>query len=242
MKVVVADKYKAYTHFISRIPVMMEGNEGQLLFKKRNTVKLFTYNGHQFVVKQYKRPYLFQRVVYTFFRPTKTERAFKYAAEYRRRGISTPQEIAYIECKKWGIFTTGYFVSEPAVGNSVFDFVLPFPIYDKDLIKAVIGVIVKMHTNGIFHGDLNTANFLFTKNGELDYDITVIDLNRSHLYNKPLTRNQCLEDLKRFTHRPDLYRFAMTYYAELRHWCQEEFVADALIRLQRFEHRKFKIK
>ena len=58
-----------------------------------------------------------QQVVYTFFRPTKAARAFRFAAEFRKRGIVTPHEMAYIEQKEHGLFTTGYFISEEVTGQ-----------------------------------------------------------------------------------------------------------------------------
>ena len=52
-----------------------------------------------------------------FFRKTKAARAYLFAQEFRRRGIDTPREVAYIETGGGRLFLTGYFVSLEAPGT-----------------------------------------------------------------------------------------------------------------------------
>ena len=110
MKVVIHPAYQHLKSFIYDLPSHFE-SEGTLLYRGRNVVKLYQVDGMSLVVKRYKHPNIIQRVVYTYFKRSKTARAYDYAALLRKKGIDTPHEVAYIETFKKGLFTTGYFVS-----------------------------------------------------------------------------------------------------------------------------------
>ena len=107
MKVIVHPEYRNLTSFVQYLPVTFDCN-GELLYRGRNTVKRYEVGGVCVVVKKYKHPNLIQRIAYTFFKKSKTERAYKFAALLREKQIDTPHEVAYIEIKKHGLFTTGF--------------------------------------------------------------------------------------------------------------------------------------
>ena len=111
MKVKVHPDYKHLNRFIESIPSgMREGDE--VLRDERNLLYKTTAGGIVFTVKRYKRPGLFNRFVYTFFRKTKARRSYEYAEQLLQKGIGTSAPAAYIEIKKNGLFDVGYFVSE----------------------------------------------------------------------------------------------------------------------------------
>ena len=119
MKLVFSDTYREYADYIRQIPELFERGEGELLYSERNEVCRMEHQGKVFFVKRYKRVNAIQRVVYTFFRKTKAARAYLFAQEFRRRGIDTPREIAYMETFSHGLFTVGYFVSEECLWREV---------------------------------------------------------------------------------------------------------------------------
>ena len=160
MKVVIAEKYKKYSDFILNIPSRFDDEDCEILKQKRNSVRLFLNEGKAFVVKRYKRVNWIQSIIYTFFRATKAERAYDFAREMRHRGIETPHEIAYIETKEHGLFTVGYFICEESKGREVYEDVIERAEFDHKLVDAVIDYIVFMHSKGVLHGDMNSANFL----------------------------------------------------------------------------------
>ena len=104
-------KYESLTIEIKKIP---DGNFRPIrtFCNKRNTVELTTIGENNFVVKKYKVPNIFNRIIYTFFRRSKARRAYENAQRIIRHGISTPFPVAYIETKRGGLFHTGYFISE----------------------------------------------------------------------------------------------------------------------------------
>ena len=240
MKAIISDVYAKYKDFIYGLPTAFATCDGETFKDRRNCVRLIRHDGKAFVVKRFKRVNWLQAVVYTFFRPTKAERAYRFAAEMRRRGVSTPREIAYMELAEHGLFRTGFFVCEQSMGEKAFPYLIDAPEFSRPLADAIIDYVVFMHSRGVLHGDLNTANFLFTKTRDGKYEFDVIDTNGSHFCDGMPTDRQCLENLKRLTHRRDLYEYLMRGYARRRGWDEQATLDRAVELLNRFENRKIK--
>ena len=105
MKIIIHPEFINTASFIKQLPQFFE-QEGELLHNGRNKVKRYRVNNKEIVVKRYKRPNIIQRIVYTFFKKSKTERAYLFAGMLREKGFDTPHEVAYIERKKNGLFWT----------------------------------------------------------------------------------------------------------------------------------------
>ena len=179
MKTVIANGYARHADFISTLPEAFATGQGELVYDGRNQVRRFTDQGITLMVKRYKRVNVVQRVVYTLFRKTKACRAYLFAQEFRRRGIDTPQEVAYLEQSSMGLFHTGYFVSLEVPGTETHLLLREVKEFSPELADAVAAQVLLMHRNGILHGDLNLSNFLCTEqNGH--YHFCMIDINRSH--------------------------------------------------------------
>ena len=257
MKVVIHPAYQHLKSFIYDLPSHFE-SEGTLLYRGRNVVKLYQVDGMSLVVKRYKHPNIIQRVVYTYFKRSKTARAYDYAALLRKKGIDTPHEVAYIETFKKGLFTTGYFVSlyysypPTSVQLDVEEFNLKFsdPLlsnvattyradetkdFNYPLADSLAAFFVELHSKGILQGDLNLSNVLYYQKEDGNYHFCVIDTNRS-VFKQP-TPNECLENLKRPTHRRNVLIYLVSRYAELRNWSSKD-CADKIVRqLDLFEKR-----
>ncbi len=238
MKTVIAEQYIKYTKFINSIPLLFNTDNGEVLKDKRNKVRRLHHDGLTFIAKRYKRVNFIQSIIYTHFRRTKAERAFLFADEFHKRGVSSPRAVAYMEDYERGRFTVGYFVYEESKGKEVFQELVKKEQFDHALADAVIDYIVFMHSRGVLHGDLNSANFLYTIDAEGKYHFDMIDTNRSHFCDGWPTDKQCLENLKRFTHRRDLYEYVVRGYAKRRGWNEEETLNKAIMLLDRFENRK----
>lgn len=236
MKIVVHPNYVSLRNEISRIPELF-ANQGELLYSGRNTVKRFPRTGTPWVVKRYKRPNLIQRIVYTFFKPSKAERAYLYAHILKAKGVSTPEGIAYIEEKSHGFLSNSYFISTECTDRPIFQELVETPVYDNVLTEALTAFFVHLHRLGILHGDLNLNNILYRKMPNGQYHFTVIDTNRSHFKKSP-TPKECLMNLKRVTHRRDLLEHIVGKYAELRGWNRTSCVRMVLTALDKFEKRR----
>ena len=234
MKIVVAPEYDVLASEIARLPLLMEEGQGETVYDGRNRVARFIVGGRSVMVKRFKRVNPVQQVVYTFFRKTKAERAYRYADEFSRRGVQTPQRIAYMECREWGLFTVGYFVSAEAEGTGCHELLREVEDFDRGLADAVAGQVLLMHSSGVLHGDLNLTNFLCTKEDD-GYHFTMIDINRSKFTAGMPSDEACLKNLVRLTHRRDLYDCLVRCYARRRGWDEDATAAKALRLLERFE-------
>ena len=208
-----------------------------MLHGGRNTVKRFPRPDTNWVVKHYKRPNLIQRIAYTFFKPSKAERAYRYAQILQERGIDTPDGIAYIELKSHGLLSDCYFISPECTDRPIFPELVETPDYDRTLADELATFFVEMHRKGILHGDLNLSNILYRKEADGKLHFTVIDTNRSQFKDSP-SRHECLHNLMRVTHRRDLLDYIVRQYAALRGW--EATACSAFVQkaLEKFERRR----
>ena len=246
MKVVVDKSFQHLSDEISRLPQRLKDGEGEVVYDSRNRVVRFIIDGQPMMVKRFKRVNAVQQVVYTFFRKTKAERAFLFAQEFLRRGIATPQPVAYMEERQHGLFTTGYFVSLEVSGTETSLLLREVQHYPRDLAEAVARHVLLMHSRGILHGDLNLSNFLLlasspssSSSSSSPSSFSMIDTNRSHFTNGMPAPAECLQNMVRLTHRRDLYEDLVRRYARLRGWNPDETASQALQLLERFENRRF---
>lgn len=233
MKIVLHPRYASLNRFVSELPDRFE-TEGVLLYRGRNVVKRFQVEGREVVAKRYKRPALFQRVAYTFFRPSKAERAYRYAALLRERGIDTPHEVAYLESRRGGLFAVGYFLSDCCTLPSLKQLLEEGKLSDS-LLDTLAAFFAELHEKGILHGDLNLSNILYRLDEKGCCRFCLIDTNRSRF--KQPTLDECLDNLKRVTHRRDLLDDLVRRYAVRRGLSAEKCVAIVKRKLDAFEKR-----
>ena len=240
MNIKISADYLCYRPFIESIPSLIAQGEGDMLYQGRNSVWKLEYRKRLFIVKHFMRINPEQQTIYTFFRPTKAARAFRNAAEFRKRGFGTPHEIAYIEIIENGLFTTGYFISEEARGHEVSKDVFKGKMLNKRLADAVTRQIICMHSKGILHGDLNLSNIFYEHHWNGRFTFYMIDLNRSLFNNGWPDDIQCIRNMVRLTHNRDLYEFIVRNYAELRGWDVETTLQTALFIQHQFDNRRLK--
>lgn len=240
MKIVVDPAFARLAPFIGQLPAMLARGEGEVVYEGRNRVARFRHDGLALMVKRFKRVNVVQQVAYTFFRPSKAERAYRFAETFRQRGISTPQRVAYMEEKRMGLFLVGYFVSLEAQGTETHLLLREVKDFSHRLADAVAAQVVALHRQGILHGDLNLSNFLCCETGG-EYHFTMIDINRSRFTSGWPADGLCLENLVRLTHRRDLYEYLVRSYARHRGWNEEDTARQALQLLDRFENRRFRL-
>lgn len=236
MKTVVDPSFAPYSDYIRQLPDMLQRRGGEVVYKGRNRVARFRHDGLALMVKRFKRVNLVQQVAYTFFRPSKAERAYRFADLFRQRGIDTPRRVAYMEQSRAGLFSVGYFVSLEAEGTETHLLLREVEHFSHELADAVAAQVVLMHSRGVLHGDLNLSNFLCRETAD-GYRFTMIDTNRSHFTDGWPTDGQCLENLVRLTHRRDLYEYLVRSYARQRQWDEDSTACRALQLLDHFEHR-----
>lgn len=229
-------KYESLARFVKDLPHRYD-TEGLLIYDSRNKVRIFDIGGEKIVVKRFRRPSFYQRIDYTFFRPSKAKRAYQYGLKLLSLGISTPEPIACVEEYKCGLFYQGYFISA-FCGDPDARVLREGTEGHEDLVDSLAHFYVNMHQKGFLHGDTNLSNFLYKKDEKTnDYHITTIDVNRSHFLDNP-SRGKCLYNLMRVTHvRPTLEKIVQRY-SELRGWDAEDAIRYVTQKLEAFERKK----
>lgn len=236
MKIVVSPRHPELYDFVRMLPERFE-QEGEMLYDGRNRVKLFMYAGRQLVVKRYKRPHLIQRIVYKWFRPSKAERAYRFAFSLEKMGIDTPEPLAYVEVGGCLLFGDSYFVSARCADPDLMGALYKPAEFPRPLAVAWADRLAEFHEKGFLHGDLNLANILYRTDPQTGAcRFTVIDINRSHFRPHP-SPDECMDNLVRLTHRVDLLCFLVAAYARRRGWDEEQTVNGVLVRLRAFEQR-----
>lgn len=214
-KIIINPKFSnlKYEKWIDSLPFRFE-ESGDLIYNGRNQVRKFNIEGKKIIVKRFKKPMWFQRIVYTWIRPSKAQRAFHNALELMKLGVCTPTPIAYIEIKKNGIFHWGYIIYEEirlpqcsSIENEM----------TTKMIKALSVQLAEIHCKGILNGDLNLSNILFLEK-EDKYTFFFIDINRCKFFKKELNQKKVCKDLWRVSQNEKLMSQILFYYSLYRNF------------------------
>lgn len=233
MKTVIHKDYPHLSKFINSLPDNFRG-KGEILHDGRNQVRRFREGGKWIVVKKFKRPNIAQKIVYTFFKSSKAERAYLFAEKLRNLGINTPHEIGYIEIKRKGLLDESYFISEQC-SYAALSQILDVEDFNREAADALAAYLATLHDKGILHGDLNLTNILYrVEDGK--YEFTLIDTNRSR-FRESLGRKECIENLKRLTHERGFMEYTVSRYAGVRGWNADDTVKEVMESLSRFEEK-----
>ena len=171
--IVVHPKYNFLKEYIEQIPDRFNRLQ-DVLYNQRNIIKVDEVSEVKLVIKSYRRIYLPNKIRYSFFYPSKAERAYSYGLELLKKGFTTPHPIAFIERFEYGLLTQSYFISEYS------DYRPLSQIQSGDenvLMKELAKYTFDLHHNGIYHIDYSNGNILFKKsNGHFEFSL--IDNNR----------------------------------------------------------------
>ena len=117
-------------------------------------------------------------------------------------GIRTPAIYAALETMPWGLPGASYLITEsfphPMTVASVLGKILPDSNFDRqDLIGRIAAMAVKLHDNGIEHGDFKLNNVLAYYNAEGALELGLFDFDGSVLYRKPCRKSVRIRELAR---------------------------------------------
>lgn len=226
MKIIVNPRYSHLSAYVHKIPEQNYSKEA-VIRDDRNIIWRDTVDGVQMVIKQYKKPTVFNRFMYSFFRKSKARRSYEYAFKLREMGIGTAKPIAYIEEKKNGLFHTGYFISK-YISHPLLSTVGE---YDEEtsikIMQDFIQFTVNMHEKGVIHYDYNLSNILFYKEGE-SYKFELIDINRMRF--NSYSKRKCMKALKTLTLHLPQFVAVVEQYGVLRKWNPELFCGVLLMK------------
>lgn len=164
MKLTINPKYARLRGFTESLPrIFPTSTGGKTLYEGRNIVKLYTQNGQRITVKSYGHLTLFNRLIYGSLRKSKAERAFRHAIRLQCLGIDTPEAVASLEIRHFGMLRDSYFVSAYTDYLPVSDITAAFPQNpdSQNMLDQLAGFLVELHRTGVYHRDLHIGNILY---------------------------------------------------------------------------------
>lgn len=208
-KIIINPEFENLRNYIMCMPSIFD-TEGKTLYQGRNTLKCFSANNYDFVVKSFKRPIFVNKIGYTFFRPSKAKRSYEHALIVLKKGLKTPTPIAYIEEYVCGLLNRSYYISVyDSVSINVASYVHG-ENYDEIVLKAMAVYIARLHNNEILHLDLSPGNILINKT-KLPVEFSIVDINRMKF--QPITKDIAFWNFRRLSRSVKVSTFMAQQYA-----------------------------
>jgi len=198
--------------YISSIPSLFEKGEGKVIYKGRNELRSFTFEGKEFIVKSYRRPNIINRFVYGIFRPSKAKRAYENALKLLEAGIGTPIPVAYINIRSFLLFDKSYLITLKSECSHVYAELFDKKFKEEEKVIREIGRITAlMHNKGYVHKDYGCGNILFEDTPQ-GIKIEMVDLNRMQ-FGKVGIKQGC-KNFERLPCTPQMHKWLTEEYAK----------------------------
>ncbi|PTX42365.1 lipopolysaccharide kinase (Kdo/WaaP) family protein [Christiangramia gaetbulicola] len=190
-------------------------SEGETLFDKgRNTIKLFELEQGIFNIKSFKIPNLVNKIAYKYFRKSKAERSYNYALVLKKKGIGTPDPIAYCINQSGLTFGESYYISEQIKADLTYRELVTDPGYPdyENILRAFTRFTFELHEKQVQFLDHSPGNTLIQKKGD-DYNFFLVDLNRMNF--KELNFEERMLNFSRLTPKKEMVEVMADEYAKL---------------------------
>ncbi len=115
-------------------------------------------------------------------------------------------------------------------------------------LRQLLRLAVQLHEKGIEHRDFNHGNILWNRTPAGAYRFQLIDINRMHFDDRPLSSRACMINLRRLSCPAVAFLYILDRYAETRGWnVDDTLLRGTFFRLafgrrkqlrKRFRHRK----
>lgn len=176
VKIVLNPLFEHLRKYVGEIPARFE-SRGTVMESGRNLIKEDHVAGVHLVIKAYRRIYLPNKIRYSYFYPSKAQRAYDYANVLLANGFHTPAPIAYIEVRKNTLIQSSYFVCEYTHLTTLTDVVKQRVVPPPDLMVELARFTYSLHVKKIVHIDYSVGNILYqVSDGRIAF--ALIDNNR----------------------------------------------------------------
>lgn len=227
MKITINPAMRHMRPFVEQLPKLFPVS-GEVLHDGRNQIRAFDVGGEHFVVKRYKRPHLFNKIMYSFFRKNKACRAYEHALHLCELGFETPEPVAWSEYRTDGLVSDIYFISRRSDFAPLSETMKRFPSAETlPVLEAFARFTVRLHEAGVCHEDFNQTNILWEYDStEGRYRFLLIDINRMKFHARPMRPDECMINLRRLSCPAVPFLYILDRYADARGWD----VDDTLLR------------
>lgn len=206
--------YQHLSDWIGQLPEVF-AHQGTILYDARNQIRLLSGpDGQMYCVKRYHQPSLLNRIIYTWLRSPKAQRAYENALRLQQRCIPTPAPIAYLLCFQ-GLITESYLVTEACpLSHSLYDMGLKREVIEQDMLREFGTLCARLHEQGVLHKDFSPGNILYDRvNGE--WQFSIVDINRMRF--QPISLQQGCRNMERLWGTQDMFDTIADAYAQTRH-------------------------
>ena len=191
--------------------------DGEVIYQGRNTIKVFDTPQGRLNVKAFRIPGLLNRLIYTFVRSPKGQRAFDYPRVMAARGVATPSPLIYMEERKHGLIARSWLVTRQSpLSRRMYEFGDKdmTDTADREIISAFARFAAKMHEAGLLHRDFSPGNILFDRlDGQWRFE--VVDVNRMTFRSRISVEEGCA-NFARLWGQPEMFRLLADEYAAAR--------------------------
>lgn len=214
MHSIINPRYLDLQEFLTSLPDTFDSlTPDRILRSGRNEVRQFTVGNRIIVVKNFRKFSALNRVVYGSMRMSKAMRAYYNALHLLALGINTPEPIAAIDVRRFGVLAQSFYVYAYSDYAEMHELLNRYP--DKrlePLLNVLTDFILDVHDKGVLHEDLNIMNILYRDCGSGVYDFQLIDVNRMDFRNK-LSKRQRLSNLRHLNCNPAVFLYIVERYA-----------------------------
>ena len=232
-KLIIREKYKDLKEFVAQIPRRLE-QEGRTVHQGRNLIKVFDGpHDMEINVKRYCIPVGINRLVYSLgIRKAKGLRGYQYPRVLLEKGIETPDPIAYIEDRKYGLITYSYLITvQSTLQHTLYEFGNATKEQWLPMVEPLAAFAAKIHEQNLMHRDFSPGNVLWEViNGT--YHFSVVDINR--MYFGEVDMKQGCKNFARLWGPKEFFCELIRAYAKNRHFNEDEALRIALAARKRF--------
>jgi hypothetical protein len=181
---------------LNQIVEYFEDN-GKIIFKGRNTLKVINVGAIEYCIKSYGKPTLANRFIYSFFRKTKAQRSFENAQKLLSLGFNTPAPIAFVNTyTSMGILRRCFYIYQYEKNWHTLNQVLENN--DEELKETVVSsfsrFIDRLFDKDVLNNDFNIGNILVKiEDGIVNFSL--IDINRIK-FNVKITGSKALKSIQ----------------------------------------------
>ena len=178
-RVVVSEPFTHIAHFVKVLPRLFAADAGKVIFKNRNEIREFEVGGYSVVVKEFRIPNVFNRIIYGLLRPSKAERSYRYAQMLRDAGIGSPMPVGYVTVRHGILFAHSYYASLRSHCTMSYMQLVTAPPTDRDeYLRAIGKTTAALHERGLLHTDYSRGNILLGRAPDGSVCVDLVDLNR----------------------------------------------------------------
>ena len=231
--IIINPKYENIRQWLNAMPTVFE-KDGVVAHDSRNLIKKFTApDGTIVYVKRYHVPGGINRFVYSWgIRKPKGLRAYTYPQILLGKGISTPEPVAYIDERHFGLLGYSYFISvQCPYEHTMYEIGNAPEALSNEIAIHLAHFTANMHERNVLHLDYSPGNILWEKR-EDGYYFSIVDTNR--MYFGPVNMRHGCANFKRLWGSKRFFITLVREYARVRNYSPDEAEAIAIIARSKF--------